>query len=198
MGWSVYSNTTLKRVISELIAGHSNSECVVRTLTHSLRGMVLWTVDERVWRDTRKPPDRVIGCVLLRRYGNSGEVGVKFLCESMGPVEVSCPLSYLDMVPPVNEEWRAQVRAFHARRSRKLETGTIVTLTSGCNVKGTPIHRVVVHSVKPLIGRDPESGMLFRFKRSQIDQVLPKDAPVASAVPQPAQEQPHQHGLSLF
>ena len=41
----------------------------------------------------------------------------------MGPCYYSCPPVYLDMVPVANAQWRDQVRAHHAARTRKVEVG---------------------------------------------------------------------------
>ncbi|WP_240754701.1 hypothetical protein [Parasulfuritortus cantonensis] len=54
--------------------------------------------------------------------------GYKDLCESMGPYYYTCPLSYLDMVPVANADWRGQVRAWHAARNRKVDVGDVLIL----------------------------------------------------------------------
>ena len=43
--------------------------------------------------------------------------------ESMHPYYYTCPLSYLDLAPEQSADWRAGVRAYHARR----RTPTAVT-----------------------------------------------------------------------
>jgi hypothetical protein len=49
--------------------------------------------------------------------------GYKDMSEDMGPVEVNCPLSFLNEASPVTEgwaaEWRERVRAYHARRKER-------------------------------------------------------------------------------
>lgn len=57
---------------------------------------------------------RYIRCDLLERSGN--QWGYKPLDESMHPYYYSCPLSYLDLAPEQSADWRAGVRAYHARR----------------------------------------------------------------------------------
>ena len=57
---------------------------------------------------------RYIRCDLLERSGN--QWGYKPLEESMHPYYYSCPLSYLDLAPEQSADWRAGVRAYHARR----------------------------------------------------------------------------------
>jgi hypothetical protein len=64
---------------------------------------------------------RYIRCDLLERSGN--QWGYKPLDESMHPYYYSCPLSYLDLAPEQSADWRAGVRAYHARR----RTPTAVT-----------------------------------------------------------------------
>src|SRR3546814_16245151 len=57
---------------------------------------------------------RYIRCDLLECSG--GQWGYKPLDESMHPYYYSCPLSYLDLAPEQSADWRAGVRAYHARR----------------------------------------------------------------------------------
>lgn len=48
----------------------------------------------------------------------------------MHPYYYSCPLSYLDLAPEQSAEWRAGVRAYHARRrTSKATTAPDATLT---------------------------------------------------------------------
>jgi hypothetical protein len=93
-----------------------------------LRGNVLWSVVELtakvegVHRDLAPGQSlRYIRCDLLERSGN--QWGYKPLEESMHPYYYSCPLSYLDLAPEQSADWRAGVRAYHARR----RTPTAVT-----------------------------------------------------------------------
>src|SRR5436190_1058570 len=100
-----------------------------QTLAHCCVGNVLWAVV--------RPPqgETFIACFLLSNAG--GDWGYKDQCESMGPYQVSCPLKYLDMAPQPEGEfargWRDKVRAYHARRRRRLEVGKTYALT-GCQV----------------------------------------------------------------
>lgn len=72
--------------------------------------------------------DEFLAVVLLKAH--KGDYGVKFMEESMGPCEVTCPLDLLEMVPPSTSEygmkWRAEVQAYHARRAQKFAIGDTV------------------------------------------------------------------------
>jgi hypothetical protein len=134
MGWtfSLFSNR------ADLIQQRSQSvtqsdgtrwEC----LRHAAVGNVLWTVWEvtpaaPVPPRAYKPPYRYIGCDLLASGGKQSGWGYKDMCESMGPCYYTCPLSYLDMAPVANAEWRDSVRAWHAARNRQVAIGDVLTL----------------------------------------------------------------------
>lgn len=134
MGWtfSFFSSR------SDLI--HKRSQSVTQSdgsrwvcLRHTTVGNVLWTVWEvtpgpPVPPRASKPPYRYIGCDLLASGGEHSGWGYKDLCESMGPVELSCPLSYLDMVPVANAGWREAVQAWHAARKRHVDIGDVLIL----------------------------------------------------------------------
>lgn len=178
MGWS-FGWDTRRELIEHLTENQTNEYTpdgqtekikTVRTcLKHCFKGSpfkgTLWTV----WEITRIRPgedkpfetDRYIGCDLLQYY-REHRWGYKDLCESMGPCQVNCPLSYLDMVPVANAEWREHVKRYHI----KLMIGQTVKLRDGCSPD-----TLTITSVRPLRGRD-ESTLTWRFSRSQIERVL--------------------------
>ncbi len=93
----------------------------MNVIAHALRGNVLWSVVEMTAKAEGVHHDlaagqspRYIRCDLLERSG--GQWGHKPLDESMHPYYYSCPLSYLDLAPEQSADWRAGVRAYHARR----------------------------------------------------------------------------------
>lgn len=119
MGW-YFSPQSRSELIAEIIAPRENERAGMKTVAHTLRGNVLWSVAEV----TAKAEDayrglapgqsvRFIRCHLLERSGDTW--GCKALEESMHPYYYSCPLSYLDMAPEQSEAWRAGVRAYHAQ-----------------------------------------------------------------------------------
>jgi hypothetical protein len=120
MGWLFTHQQTRKELIERLTRDEESNGVTRKCLRRSTVGNVLWTVWEIVG-----PGDKVqryIGCDLMacqRGYG----WGYKDMCESMGPCYYSCPPVYLDMVPVANAQWRDQVRAHHAGRTRKVEVG---------------------------------------------------------------------------
>lgn len=126
----------------------------------------LWTVWEvkRFNLGENQPYETIkyIGCDLLQYY-KGHRWGYKDLCESMGPCEVNCPLSYLDMVPVADAEWRERVRKFHV----KLFIGQIVKLKDGCKPE-----QLKIISVRPLKGSEVSSGLTYRLPRRMIDKVV--------------------------
>lgn len=127
MGW-YFSPQSRSELIAELIAPqHVAAQCVSDNLRADALGL-LWSVVELtakvegVHRDLAPGQSlRYIRCDLLERSGN--QWGYKPLEESMHPYYYSCPLSYLDLAPEQSADWRAGVRAYHARR----RTPTAVT-----------------------------------------------------------------------
>ncbi|MCS7637428.1 hypothetical protein N0390_33235, partial [Pseudomonas aeruginosa] len=106
---------------AELIAPQETERASVKVIAHALRGNVLWSVTEvtakveGVHRHLAPGQSlRYIRCDLLERSG--GRWGYKPLDESMHPYYYTCPLSYLDLAPEQSTDWRAGVRAYHARR----------------------------------------------------------------------------------
>jgi hypothetical protein len=172
MGW-YYGSPSKSAVIEELTV---SPEGRFRTLHKAIKGNVLWAVHEvpaSDWIDgagrveAAGPPARFIGCYLLGAH--NGDWGYKPMDESMGPVEISCPLKYLDMVPDPGgyaTEWRAKVRAAAAKRAlvTGLKVGDTIHLRAGC----TPA-TLVVTRVKPL--RATAGYVDYRVPRRLIERV---------------------------
>lgn len=148
MGWSFsYEPQSKSSLIKERTERQWNiSQTKSWTcLAHAVRGNVLWTVWE-IADISSNVPRRFIGCDLLGTHGGEGW-GYKDMSEEMHPYFYSCPLSYLEMVPVASEEWRAGVRAYHAKRKRKFSLGETIELVPGCKPP-----RVTLTSIKPLVG----------------------------------------------
>jgi len=101
------------------------AEVQVVTLAHCYRGGrfsgILWYV--RQANIAGVEVDRFIACDLLKYSGDNGTWGYKDMDEGAHPYFYSCPLKYLELVPKVAcEEWRAGVRAWHARQAEKRKT----------------------------------------------------------------------------
>lgn len=108
MGWYYTSGATKAQIIEELTASRSDGIRRWETLHRTVRGNVLWTVEEITGGIS---PKRLIGCYLLA--SNKGDWGYKPMEEAVGPCYYSCPLKYLDMVPIANNNWRLRVYAYH-------------------------------------------------------------------------------------
>lgn len=135
MGWLVGWDS--KKDVVE----HLKRQVGERLVRAAVVGRVLWTVEK-----TDLPPGSFIGCYLLDGGRGPGisdpRWGYKDICESMGPAEVTCPLAYLEMVPPPGGEyaagWRERVRRYHAERAersaagRTAQPGDEVVLCEGC------------------------------------------------------------------
>ncbi|MBB6366655.1 hypothetical protein FHR56_001768 [Xanthomonas sacchari] len=120
MGW-YFSHQSRSELIAELIAPQETERTNAKVIAHALRGNVLWCVVEMTVKTESAHSDlppgqslRYIRCDLLER--SYDQWGYKSLDESMHPYYYSCPLSYLDLAPEQSADWRAGVRAYHARR----------------------------------------------------------------------------------
>lgn len=157
MGWT-FGNWNKHGLIR-----HLTEENGVKTIAKTVRGNVLWAVQESAGGE------KFIGCYLLG--ADRGGWGYKDIDESMGPFEINCPLVYLDMVPCPGgraTEWRAKVREKALRDSaiRSAKVGDVIVLRAGCRPQ-----RLRLVSTKPLRARDEAAGNLYRVPLRHIASV---------------------------
>lgn len=119
MGWLFKLGQTRAELIAHRTQNWENAHVKAVCLRHCLVGNILWSV----WEQTIKAEDRTdryIVCDLLQYQRDYGW-GYKDMEESCGPYYYSCPLSYLEMTPVANENWREVVRAHHQRKAERRE-----------------------------------------------------------------------------
>jgi hypothetical protein len=138
MGW-LYGWESKADIVKHLTAPTAYSGGT-RIVAHSVRGSELWMVVEPAEGDRE-----IVLCLIEGRSKKAG-FGYKDMSESMHPFYYNCRLSYLAMAPEKCAEWRAKVRLYHARQSRKFQIGQTVKLI-GCKIP-----EVKLTSVKPLRG----------------------------------------------
>ena len=163
MGWLFTQHQTRRELILRRTRDQEHDGVTYQCLRHTAVGNVLWTV----WEVTgpRDEVRRYIGCDLMacdRGYG----WGYKDLSESMGPCYYSCPLTYLDLVPPANPEWREQVRAWHAARKRRVAVGDVLVF-EGLSI---PEARVVEKHGRRVIGE--YAGCRYRLPPRVLARVV--------------------------
>ena len=119
MGWS-FGWSSPSSLRAELNSQRGSLKIVKQSAT--CYGRHLWTLYEQ--------PDggRFISLDLIERSG--ADWGYKSIDESMGPVEVDCPLAIIDAAGEPSGEyapaWRERVRAFHAKNARKYAPNDVV------------------------------------------------------------------------
>ncbi len=130
MGWlsGYYDRASVIRDVCKEWVNDTGKGDVIggRTLKKCLRGNVLWTVREIVFKTG--PSRLYIGCDLLKRFGKN-DWGYKDMDEGMHPYYYTCPQSFLETVTKenvldnaYNEEWREHVKDTALRaKVRKLE-----------------------------------------------------------------------------
>lgn len=191
MGW--YIDTLpdqRKNFIDRLVKGWENNGVKCECIAHCYRGAiwagVVWAVFEKTFLNGRK--DRFIVCWMIKCYNKCwGEKNIphnEFL---------SCPQSYLDMVPANppsmgaedweisrydrEMQWRRDVLAYSVRNRVpfKLKVGQRVKIREGYRLNGVSLSEVMITSVKPLRGSVGYS--IVRLSRKHIGALL-HDAPV--------------------
>jgi hypothetical protein len=177
MGWSFRCDPRFTK--ADLVAELTSAAywgAHVRVLASAVRGSHLWQVIEK--------PDgqRFIALDLLRAGSKAhGEGwGHKDLCESMGPCEVDCPLSFLDMAPMPDSKyaagWRESVREHHAHKAQRarfrIEPGARVS------IYGKPYTVIAKRNPRGWIVQG-DDGKRYRATRGiePLAQALPEPAP---------------------
>jgi hypothetical protein len=204
MGWTVpYDTPHRVDLITRRIAGwtHENPEHRVEVvcIKHCYRGGVrsgsLWKVmEQRHYLKSNNglvKTERFIALDMIRYYPEGrgmGNFGYKDLDESCGPCTISCPTSYLDMVPDPGTyatEWRKRVREAYAAKQTKRasaytpELGEVVNLIDGISVKFPNGDKENIRQVKfvrqrPLMVTTVDGRLLRGFKKTWF--VNPKES----------------------
>lgn len=160
MGWTFSHDWTKRSLIQHLTEDNG-----VKTIAKTVRGNVLWAVQEQADK-------RFIACYLMGTGGQrDGGWGYKDMDESSGPNDINCPLSYLDMVPDPGgyaTAWRARVRSKALRNAaiRSAKPGDVIVLRPGCKP-----NRLRVESLRPFRARDVETHILYRVPKRHIASV---------------------------
>ena len=136
MGW-LFGHYDRKSLINHLVSGNG-----VKTLKHCFKGNNMWAVQE-YHREGMAHPVRFVCLYMLRgnpRVKNDPYGwGYKDVSEDMGPCQLSCPVSYIELVESHEKEfgyeptgyaaeWRERVRTAAAKRSLKLVEGQRIKL----------------------------------------------------------------------
>ena len=107
----------------------------------------------------------LIHLFLLQPCGDF-EWGFKVIGEQAHPYYYTCPLKFLKKAEVLSQEWRDNVMEYHAnkpkRTSIKFNVGDVIRLVN-CNVK-----QVEITSVKPLLGMDISSGIIYSIPKKYI------------------------------
>lgn len=152
MGW-LYCEPSKKDLIDHLVKDND-------TKAHCVRGNVLWLVVA-----TKDGVNHIVCCLMASagdRHPEECRWGYKDMGEEAHPFYYTCPLSYLDLAPERCAEWRAKVRAEHARKSVKVKEGSVVELKPGYNPAALRIT-----SLKPLRG-ESATGWPYKISRSAL------------------------------
>ena len=172
MGWWYPHHTrSARELIAYIMQELHQPEKGRRVLARAVRAF-----GHRMWTVLQNPDGQKYIVLFLMHQDSEGTWGYKDIEESCGPVELDCPLKYLDMVdPPSNQwatDWRAAVRQHHATQKAKTEhlkglrVGDQVHLREGCKPNGP--FRIL--STKPLKGSF--NGIVYKLPRKHIATVV--------------------------
>lgn len=186
MGWLFTRGATVKDIVKERLKGGSYTSgrlagCRQVLLDHALVGGNLW-IAWGIVRPDGTEVDRFIELDLIRSDREFG-AGYKDMEESMGPVEVNCPLRLLDLVPEPKDsqyakDWRGRVREHHAARRKQetlrkgLKAGDKLKLAPGWTLESVTI---LEHAARGflVIGND---GGLYRMSTRHLAGATPLTA----------------------
>lgn len=150
MGWDFTHQATKKDIINQLIARKQSGHKHWNTVDFSVRGNILWMLEEYTDTDAMTN-ERYIVCALLKSQRGYGW-GYKDMTEAMEPFYYNCPLKFLDRAPVTCQEWRNKVRMYHAQQAHKKDVLRILEVGDKLILKGSTIPHVIVSSLKPLRG----------------------------------------------
>lgn len=167
MGWLFTEGQTKRALIEHLVNGNG-----LATHKKCVRGNTLWAI-----QSNPKYPEhgKFIVCYMMGSDAGYGW-GYKDVSESMGPVDDSCPVGYLDEVPMPADgfagDWRKRVRA----RAKEREHGADVLRRAmpGDRISTIGLSRpteITLVSKRPLLGAD--GVFTYRLKRKHLGSILP-------------------------
>jgi len=171
MGWTT-GYTSRKEVVETVTEAWENDMRRTECIRKFFSGNNLWCVFEQRSKAASTDVERFIAVFLIRCWklqGGEMDWGYKDVSESMGPCEVSCPLSFLDMVPDPGgyaTAWRERVRAAHACKNQKLAVGQTITLTNNHQYRVTKLLGRRVYGVEVATGNE------YRIPRGMLLQAV--------------------------
>ena len=160
-----------KELVEDVTKGWENEHQTFVAEKKFFSGNDLWVLFKRTSKHASTDVERFIYLFKISRWGE-GDWAYKPIEESMGPSNYSCPLSFLDAAqhpfpngyPEGYSDWRANVRAHHARRNQKIEVGQTIKLTNGREYKVTRFEGRKIFGFDVVYG--PSTG--YRIPRKML------------------------------
>lgn len=155
-------------LVAEVTETHETEHVTQFAEKKFFSGNNLWVLFARQSKHSSTDIERFIVLFKISRWG-ANDWAYKPIGEECGPLEHSCPLSFLDAAqhpypngyPEGYSDWRANVRAYHARKNQKLTVNQIVKLTNAVEYRITQVgHKIMGVSLK--------DGMLYRIPRRML------------------------------
>ena len=161
-----------KELVEEVTKTWENEHAVQVAEKKFFSGNDLWVLFKRTSKHASTDIERFIVLFKISRWGE-GNWAYKPIEESMGPFEYSCPISFLDAAqhpfpdgyPEGYSDWRAAVRAHHARRNQKVAVGQTVKLTNGREYRVTEVRG------RKISGIGVDDGYRYTLPRKMLSAV---------------------------
>jgi hypothetical protein len=158
-----------KELVEEVTETRENEHAIQVAEKKFFSGNDLWVLFARTSKHASTDVERFIVLFKISRWGE-GNWAYKPIEESMGPFEYSCPISFLDAAqhpfpngyPEGYSDWRAYVRAHHARRNQKVEVGQVIRLINGKDYKVSKIRN------RRIYGFGVADGIYYHISRKML------------------------------
>ena len=182
MGWSFTYGASRKDIIADLIKSYTGSTRSEQgktihhsytNIAHCFVGNTMWAVVElKRWNETGiECTERFISCILLQKSKEGW--GYKEMSEGMGPYQYTCPPSYFEMAPTLNQDslnWRKLVLEFNKKKAEiRAKVSTMKTLQEFSSIFTGRVFEYMGKTRTCLIGREKSTGKAYRVKMEDVN-----------------------------
>lgn len=156
-------------LVAEVTKTYENDQQTLVAEKRYFSGNDLWVLFKRTSKVAPTDIERFICLFKISRWGQ-GDWAYKPVEESMGPLEHSCPVSFIDAAqhpypngyPEGYHDWRQTVREFHAKKLRKFNYHDRIKSVGGKE-----------YSVVGFIGRASlkvldDNGNVWRLRKTEV------------------------------
>jgi hypothetical protein len=178
MGWTFtpgLERSALQYFIRNTIEKQETENMIFETIAHCRRGTNLWTV----MQSTNKKTNEIVKFVVLYllSWNKENGWGYKDIDEGMGPCEINCPISYLNMTEDqkhnqYSTEWRKRVREYYDNKRTSISNLKNKFNNKGngkciLSLKGSTVDEVEIITIGKRI-QGKYNGFIYTIPRRMI------------------------------